>query len=49
MRKYIHREVSKDSEIDPMNAPTRTVFFKKNKPIQNNEETEKSSKKNQNL
>ena len=32
MRKYLHRENSKNETIDPMNAPTRTVFFKKNKP-----------------
>jgi len=33
MRKYIHREQSLSEEIDPMNVPTRTVFFKKNKPV----------------
>ena len=33
MRKYLHREISKNQNIDPMNAPTRTVFFDKNKPV----------------
>lgn len=28
----MHREIKEDSEIDPMNAPQRTVFFKKSKP-----------------
>ena len=32
MRKYLHREISKNQTIDPMNAPNRTVFFNKNKP-----------------
>ena len=32
MRKYLHREISKNQNVDPMNAPTRTVFFNKNKP-----------------
>ncbi|MBL4595807.1 MAG: HAMP domain-containing histidine kinase, partial [Robiginitomaculum sp.] len=31
MRKFMHRIISKDSEIDPMNAPTRTVFYDRNK------------------
>ena len=33
MRKYLHREISKNQNVDPMNAPTRTVFFNKNKPV----------------
>ncbi len=32
MRKYLHREISKNQTLDPMNAPNRTVFFNKNKP-----------------
>lgn len=27
MRKFMHRKIINDSEIDPMNATTRTVFF----------------------
>lgn len=52
MRKYIHRIIPENENIDPMNAPTRTVFFKKNKPVyeENNiknliEEKPKSIKK----
>jgi signal transduction histidine kinase len=30
----MHREIKEDSEIDPMNAPQRTVFFKKSKPAE---------------
>ena len=32
VRKYLHREISKNQTVDPMNATTRTVFFNKNKP-----------------
>ena len=31
MRKYMHRLESKDSEIDPMNAPTKTIFYDRSK------------------
>jgi len=34
--------VSKETEIDPMNAPTRTVFYDRNKSDKNNK-TRKSS------
>ena len=34
MRKFMHRENQGNSEIDPMNVPTRTVFFKKSKPVE---------------
>lgn len=33
MRKYMHRETSENKDSDPMNATTRTVFFKKDKPV----------------
>lgn len=47
MRKYIHREISKNQEIDPMNAPDRTIFFKKHKPIPNENGLEQISKKSE--
>ena len=31
MRKFMHRENQENSEIDPMNAPQKTLFFKKTK------------------
>ena len=34
MRKFMHRKNPENSEIDPMDAPARTVFFKKSKPIE---------------
>lgn len=34
MRKYLHRKIPENPETDPMNAPTRTVFFNKDKPVQ---------------
>ncbi|MBT8173685.1 MAG: GHKL domain-containing protein [Nitrosopumilus sp.] len=46
MRKYLHRENSNNSDVDPMNAPTRTVFFTKNKPAPHESETSTSSSKN---
>ncbi len=51
MRKFMHRVVSKDAEIDPMNAPNRTVFYDrtktdettKNKQLSLNEKIRKST------
>ncbi len=33
MRKHLHREISKNGEIDPMNALTRTIFLIKVNPF----------------
>ena len=46
MRKFMHRIESKDSEIDPMNAPTRTVFFERSKSDKANQYGQLSSDDN---
>lgn len=42
----MHRTVSKDTEIDPMNAPTRTVFYDRNKSDENNKNEQSKIKNN---
>ncbi|WP_371503861.1 PAS domain-containing sensor histidine kinase [Nitrosopumilus adriaticus] len=42
----MHRENQEDSDVDPMNAPLRTVFFKKSKPT-NSGKTDDFSIENQ--
>lgn len=46
MRKYMHRLESKDSEIDPMNAPTKTIFYDRSKTGKVNQYEKPSSGKN---
>jgi signal transduction histidine kinase len=46
MRKFMHRTVSKEAEIDPMNAPTRTVFFERTKSDKVNQYGKSSSDEN---
>lgn len=41
----MHREISKNKETDPMNAPTRTVFFNKNKPVKDENNDNKINSK----
>jgi hypothetical protein len=47
MRRYIHRTIESESEIDPMNVSTRSVFFKKEIPENPLTEIKSVNKKSQ--